>query len=661
MKKIKFNLLFSFFFCILAVGCSDKDEIPVDADDNFITSVILSVNDKTYEAVIENNTITVTVPYTVSLDGAKASFAYTTSAKIFPDPASITDWNTERTFRVTSYNGAINDYTYIVVKDEIRSDGNVELKTPLEVATFIESGVTIIKGDLIIGSNAENAEIINDITGLSILKEVEGNIIIKNSFTGGTLTGLDNITSIGGLLIGSEENPLQDTSLEMISMSKIKNVTGDIQIYGSGASIIEFKELEKVNGNVIFNENTKLTQISLPVLKETGSLEFKVLPREFSTILVPDIVTVNGNLSIESIYGEVETAGMRFFMGNTELKSIEGFDKLTLVNGVLSIQNFDVLEKLPPLQGLNQLGGVFLRHLALIESLDIINVSFISSLLSHPCITIEYCNKFNNLKTKEDLTDVDVRILSLNTAVKTNFTKINNFIYQANIDTFETSIQSIMGNLSIIQIVGQSSTNTIDLSGINSIPGYLLITGSGITSVKASDLKSIGGQAVLQVDTDGILDFPSLTTVCCASSPAYIEDDLLPESPVKNIEWGAFSVFLDGQITDSFFPVLNHVGGTGLTLFRIYESASFPNLEVIDGSLNFGFTTDFISSDHLKLPKLLKLSGVHFDTVRKFSDYTFFKKFIDDGQITESNWKIENCTYNPTYQDMKEGRCKPAE
>ncbi len=661
MKTIKFNLLFSLFFCIFAVGCSDKDEIPVDADDNYITSVVLSVNDKTYEAVIENNTITVTVPYTVSLDGAKASFAYTPSAKIFPDPATITDWNTERTFRVTSYNGTINDYTYVVVKDEIRSEGNVELKTPSEVAAFIESGVTIIKGNLIIGSNAENAEIINDITGLSILKEVEGNIIIKNSFTGGTLTGLDNITSIGGLLIGSEENPLQDTSLEMISMSKIKNVTGDIQIYGSGASIIEFKELEKVDGNVVFNENTKLTQISLPLLKETGSLEFKVLPREFSSISVPDIVTINGNLLIESIWGEVETAGMRFFMGNTELKSIEGFDKLTLVTGVLSIQNFDVLEKLPQLQELNQLGGVVVRQLALIESLDISNVSFTSSSPTHPCISIENCNKFNNLITKEDLIDVDVRIISLNTAVKTNFTKINNFYYEANIDTFETSLQSIMGNLSIIQISGQSSTNTIDLSGINSIPGYLLITGTSINSVKASDLKSIGGQSILQVATDGILDFPSLTTVCCASSPAYIEKDLLPGSPVKDIEWGAFSVFLDGTITDSFFPVLSHIGGTGLTLFRIYESASFPSLEIIDGSLKFGMTTDFISSDHLKFPKLLKLSGVYFDTVRQFSDYTFFKKFIDDGQITESNWKIENCTYNPTYLDMKEGRCKPAE
>ena len=59
MKPINFNLLFGLFFGILAVGCSDKNEIPVDADDNFITSVVLSVNDKTYDVVIENNSMRV--------------------------------------------------------------------------------------------------------------------------------------------------------------------------------------------------------------------------------------------------------------------------------------------------------------------------------------------------------------------------------------------------------------------------------------------------------------------------------------------------------------------------------------------------------------------------------------------------------------------------
>ena len=62
MKPINFNLLFGLFFGILAVGCSDKNEIPVDADDNFITSVVLSVNDKTYDAVIAVSYTHLTLP-----------------------------------------------------------------------------------------------------------------------------------------------------------------------------------------------------------------------------------------------------------------------------------------------------------------------------------------------------------------------------------------------------------------------------------------------------------------------------------------------------------------------------------------------------------------------------------------------------------------------
>lgn len=653
MKTIKFNLLFSLFFCILAVGCSDKDEIPVDADDNFITSVVLSVNDKSYEAVIENNTITVTVPYTVSLDGAKASFSYTTSAKIFPDPTSITDWDTERTFRVTSFNGKTNDYVYEVVKDEIRSDGNVELKTPSEVADFVESGVTIIKGDLIIGSDAENAEIINDITGLSILKEVEGNIIIKNSFTGGTLTGLDNITAIGGLLIGSEENPLQDTSLEMISMSKIKNVTGDIQIYGSGASIIEFKELEKVDGNVIFNENTKLTQISLPVLKEVGSLEFKVLPREFNSLSIPEIISVNGNLTLESIYGEVETAGMRFFMGNTELKFIEGLDKLTLVKGNLSIQNFEKLENLPNWNNLTHLGGINLCRIHLIESLDLGKISFESSLQNHPVIKISECKNLENLITKNDLSNVDVYIDS-SSSVKTNFTKVNNYFYKGLIGDLKISIQDITGDLAIIQN-GKTDTDKIDIPDITSIPGYLLIDGSNIELITMQNIKEIGGQVFLSGDWEAIYNFPKLEKVCCAASPNCFDQDMIVINP--NVKVGSMSI-CSSNIEDTFFPALQHIGGFGLTLYQC-KSISFQSLEIIDGTFSFTSLNKFTGS--LSFPKLSKLSGVHFNTVRKFSDFTFFKKFIDDGQIKESNWKIENCTYNPTYQDMKEGRCKPVQ
>ncbi len=38
-----------------------------------------------------------------------------------------------------------------------------------------------------------------------------------------------------------------------------------------------------------------------------------------------------------------------------------------------------------------------------------------------------------------------------------------------------------------------------------------------------------------------------------------------------------------------------------------------------------------------------------------------FEAFIRDNQITEPNWIVSGCKYNPTYQDMKDGKYKPAE
>ena len=493
--------------------------------------------------------------------------------------------------------------------------------------------------------NKENAEIINDLTGLSILKEVEGNIIIKNSFTGGTLTGLDNITSIGGLLIGSEENPLQDTSLEMISMSKIKNVTGDIQIYGSGALIIEFKELEKVEGNVIFNENTKLTQISLPLLKETGSLEFKVLPHEFSSISVPDIVTVNGNLSIESIYGEVETAGMRFFMGNTELTSISGLDKLSKVGGTLSIQNFEEMSSLPNWKNLTQLGGIDLYQNHKISSIDLSNIDFVSKNDKSPLIRI-YNNKIlTSLITKEDLTGIDCQIFTM-VGIDVFFKKINNFTLETFVEDLKLPLEYVFGNLSI-----DTRATEIFLQSLKKVDGYLSVEASMSNILNVPNIEAVGGQLYVNANYMAETNFNSLKHVGCTNN-AYAKEGKME---TYNLDYGTLALQTASNIE---FPSLERIGGKGLSFVTVY-SLKCPNLASIDGDIQ-GFSRN-LTSEKLELPKLSKLSGLCFYNIRKFDNFSMFGKFIDDGQITEDNWSVTGCKYNPTYQDMKEGRYKPAE
>ena len=61
------------------------------------------------------------------------------------------------------------------------------------------------------------------------------------------------------------------------------------------------------------------------------------------------------------------------------------------------------------------------------------------------------------------------------------------------------------------------------------------------------------------------------------------------------------------------------------------------------------------------MPKLKSLSGVNFVKLTSFSDFSIFEPFIKDNQITEPNWIVSGCKYNPTYQDMIDGKYKPAE
>ena len=54
-------------------------------------------------------------------------------------------------------------------------------------------------------------------------------------------------------------------------------------------------------------------------------------------------------------------------------------------------------------------------------------------------------------------------------------------------------------------------------------------------------------------------------------------------------------------------------------------------------------------------------SKIYYDYSSYFSDFSMFEAFIRDNQITEPNWIVSGCKYNPTYQDMKDGKYKPAE
>jgi hypothetical protein len=682
-------------------ACSDDNTpvIPEDADDNFITSVIITVNDQSYTANIAENTITMTVPYTVSLNNSQVKFEYTPSAAILPDPSTITDWDTERIFRVTSYNGDANEYTYKVVKDEIRYEGDVELKAAADVAAFVATDVTVIKGNLIIGSDEENADPLTDISALSLLKEVEGDIIIRDSYNGADLTGLDNITAIGGLQIGSVDAFATNSTLYMVAMKSLKNVTGNILVRNNQVAYVQFDNLAAIEGNVVFSSSSlqsfefpklttvtgdfdvqgttddekaggeivsleipelttvggkiginnleKLISMRFPKLKEAGSIDFASVPVLLETLSLPELSVVNGDINLTSNYVASDAFSST---GNNKLLGIDGLSNLTIVKGTLTISKFQELSELPDFSKLTKLGGITLNRLLKYygKVLDLSNVDFEAFGDIEPTISIGGLTVISKLITKEDLSHVNIILeTQANTGnpgaainPELNFKSVKNFSdNNTATDDPVYTFEKVHGNLSLTRSIrkGLSAPNLI---GVN---GYLHIkTVMMASNLDFPNLESVGGQFYVEGNLNFATfkyDFSKLKTVCCANNPQYVNETT-----------GALDI--RGTNKDFTFPALERIGGTGLTLY-VVKSFSCPVLRTIDGTLRAESSTSLTTFD---MPQLTTLSGVKFIGLSKFTDFTMFGPFIQNAQIPESNWSVTGCGYNPTYDQMKAGQ-----
>ena len=690
MKNYFLPMLLSLFF----LGACDKNDeiIPEDADENFITSVVMTVDGKSYTADITDNTVMITVPYTVSLNNAEVEFKYTTSATIIPDPETVTDWDNERTFRVTSYNGDAREYAYKVVKSEIESDGDVELKTTEEVASFAATKTTVVKGNLIIGSDVEEAEKITDISALASLKEVTGNIIIRNSYNGADLTGLDNIASAGGLQIGSVEAPSKATELHMISMKALETLSGNISVYNDQVTYVLFEKLATIGGSVMYNapslqsfefpvltsvdkdlniqglngENkaagtisslelseltsvggvlsvnnlAKLTSINLLKLKETGGLDFHTVPVMLETINLPEIETVNGSIIMEANM-EAPPAGSFVPQRNDVLLAFGGMDKLTTVKGQIKIKNFTALKQLPDWSKITTLGSITLDYLEdLSGTLTLPNARFETFGETAPQIEIISKMLLNKIETAEDLSNVDFVVKQIQNFKfpEITFKSINNFTCTPttnNTDYTIPTIQHVYGNLHVTSTTTDCKAKFPDLEIVDGY-GYIQIITGGTVEMPA--LKEVGGQFYMSGLFKGC-DLPLLSKVCCSASPVYYEEGE-----------GSLAITLQNKSLD--LPELLHVGGEGLFVDDA-TGITCNKLQTIDGTLQIKYATS-LSQETLSMETLETLHGVFFNGLTKFTDYTFFGKFIENGMITEENWSVAKCGYNPDFQNMKD-------
>lgn len=709
MKKVWSLILVT--FSLLIAGCSDDDKMPADADDNFITALTLTKDGKSYDAVIEGNDIVMTVPYTVDLNGATASMVYTPSAKILPNPQTVTDWENEMIFRVTSFSGKVNEYTYKIIKSEIESDGDVVLKSQADVDAFAETKVSVIKGNLVIGDNAENAAAINNLEALSGVKEITGSLQILNNYKGEALDGL-NITKVGGIQLGTKETPSSCAATYRFRLEQLQEITGNLELNNNAVQFIEFDNLTKVEGDIYIKDDA-LTTLYFPKLTEVGGaldlsdnsvviyqhglsdikdtplaqLEFPVLENvsgkfsinlpsdnfqslrlpklqtageidflvgwELKTLEIPEISEVKGDLLLSGRHEE----GASIYI-NQQLEKIVGLNNLKQVKGTLNISCFGTMSELPNLSSLSLVGGIFIENLWGLQGkgivCDLSNASFQSFNNVDPFIHIK--SAVDKLKTKEDLSNVNIEMGIICYADRCipeiNFKKVSDFTctfdfskLAANEKNQPITLEEILGNVDIRVL--SSPNKSIDLSNISSVEGNFFFNSTLAKSVDFSSLEKVGGYFCLQSLNGKGLKLDKLQSVNM-SGINKSRAGFGPEERRKGL-------FIQ-SLSEISLPELESVGG--LCGFLNYTGLSCPKLKSVSEKL---FISTAPNCPQVSFPALNSVPNIKIENNGKLSDFSTFATVIENGSVTDGNWEVTGCKYNPTWQDMKEGRYKPAE
>lgn len=701
---------------LLCTACSEeKTELPWGSD-NYIVSFSLTTGADTYPAVIRDGRITVSIPYNVSLEDAQVSYELCEHASIYPDPATVTDWNQEWQFLVSSYDNQ-NDRTYLytVERNDIATDGSLTLRTQAEVDAFARSGINTVEGNLTIGGEDEENPVTN-LDGLKNLVSVRCDLTITAAYTGETLAGLENLTACESLRIGSAAHP--NETLRQLSLPALKEVKGALCICGTALQTADFKSLQSVAGHFVLQSDALLQ------------------------LTADELTTVAGNMTLIGTTADEAKAPCEQMY----------FPKLQRIDGTLTLSRFDRLSGLGTTFGvLTQAGALRYEHLALANTFEfpliettgnitvtdcpILRSVLLPALTDAGSLEITGCPAIETLSfPKAERFDGDVSLATL-PAIK-------------NFGEFLPALKAISGDLSIDDL--SSLEGVLDLSGCtfspNSTLDLRLVAATRLTELRGGDFSGS-----LRIDASsltpqpeampfGITGFKNLDTLRIAGFTHISELSLPTEScddlTIENCGSQApFTLSLPnlvevrgtllcrncgktGEANSASFPRLKNVGrqlsfyvgassftalefplletvGNGEPVsddpaddYALYTMPSgcagefilpslqrvngnmlvstwntstdravafrFPSLQSVAGEISVGHTAyKNRSVATLDFSALTAAGAIRIGNLSSVTDFSTFTQVLP--RLSEQTWSVTDCGYNPTYQQMLDG------
>lgn len=705
--------------CCLALLCTacseEKTELPWGSD-NYIVSFSLTTGADTYPAVIRDGRITVSIPYNVSLEGAQVSYELCEHASIYPDPATVTDWNQEWQFLVSSYDNQ-NDRTYLytVERTDIATDGSLTLRTQAEVDAFARSGINTVEGNLTIGGEDEENPVTN-LDGLKNLVSVRCDLTITAAYTGETLAGLENLTACESLRIGSAAHP--NETLRQLSLPALKEIKGDLCVYGTALQTADFKSLQSVAGHFVLQSDALLQ------------------------LTADELTTVAGNMTLIGTTADEAKAPCEQMY----------FPKLQRIDGTLTLSRFDRLSGLGTTFGvLTQAGALRYEHLALANTFEFPLIETTGN------ITVTDCPILRSVLLPA-LTDAGSLEITGCPAIETlSFPKAERFDGDVSLATlpaikdfgeFLPALKAISGDLSIndlsslegvldLSVYTFSPNSTLDLrlvaatrltelrggdfsgslridassltpqpeampfeiTGFKSldtlrIAGFTHISALSLPTESCDDLtiENCGSQAPFTLSLPNLVEvrgtllcrncgkageansasFPRLRNIgrqlsfyVGASSFTALEFPLLETigngEPVSDDPADDYALYTmpSGCAGEFILPSLQRVNGNMLvstwnTSTDRAVAFRFPSLQSVAGEISVGHTAyKNRSVATLDFSALTAAGAIRIGNLSSVTDFSTFTQVLP--RLSEQTWSVTDCGYNPTYQQMLDG------
>ena len=644
MKRYKNMLKTSVFITLLLFSSCQKD--PFLGTDNYITDFAFLVNGDNYSAIIDKDDITVNIPSNISLKGATVKYLLSERATITPKPESITDWQKEQMFTVTSYNGQERKYTVNIIKENVILKGDVKLISDKDVEEFAARGINIIDGNLIIGTNS-GIDSISNIDALQCIKEVSYNIVIGKTFKGESLNGLQNLIKAGGVIADMEITFEHNRNfLRTIELPSLEKVFGDIRIVCDIMDVISFPKLTTVENlflHTIVNKEINLNQLQIAHSIDIDfELDYEI--REIKHIDLPQLIECSEKISIASAYGVerisfplLESAKEFFVFNMTNLKELKA-DKLKTITEKFIINSCNELKSFESIGNIEQAANIEIGSLNKMENFQ--------SLFSH-------------LKNADNLTIADIQQENEQAAeqkLNLSYCSISESINISGVWLSEIDLPpSYKGKLFIypfylqtdFPVIKGHSVGSLELTGFNEITSFII-----------PELATIE-------DNIHISSFDNLEVLNMSQLKGKIKKIEVSDCPLlKEIDFSNISeaqnITVNGENIEKID--MRHLSTVNvLDLFacpNLYDPI-FTALNTIKEKISIGDSDPDTPNEALTnlngFSSLSRAGFVEISFCLQLTDYSGLRKAIDADGITADKWEVHDNAYNPTFEELKAG------